>query len=362
MAENEKIVFDCVPTYLKGFHDDILASKMVYSKLGQTQLLVSRLGLGGAQLKDVLNTPKEQDGIDTVIKAVKSGINYFDTAPYYGQGKAETMLGKALKLIPRNTYYLATKVGRYGVNEETAERFDFSAMRTLQSVKESFARLGVNHIDLLQIHDVEFCPDVNIIINETLPALQSLKDAGKISYIGITGYPLSKLREIVEKSKVKIDTVLSYCRCTLLDNELRKYIPFFQERRLGIINAAVLGMGLLTNNSNLPEWHPAFPNIKQICKQAADYCKERDVNLARLAANYSFSQPDIHVHLIGMESEKLVQANLSSLYDPLTAHETEVLNHIIENFYRKIPVTNWENIEPQAYWQDLKTLDLQKLQ
>ncbi|CAL1275992.1 unnamed protein product [Larinioides sclopetarius] len=347
--------FKRLPTYQECFHNDLLCDSMPYAPFGKTGIDVSLLGLGGSELALVHGTPDEEDGIQTVIEGIKSGINYVDTAPFYGQGKAEIVLGKALKHIPRHTYYLATKVARYGATPQ--DMFDFSYSRTLKSVDESLERLGVDYIDILQVHDVEFAKDTDIIVNETLPALQKIKEMGKIKFIGITGYSLTRLKDVLEKSTIHIDVVLSYCRCTLFDNSLKEYISFFKEKNLAIVNAAALGMGLLTEGGP-PDWHPARSDMKEACKKAADYCKERNVNIAKLAACYSFSQPDINVHLIGMQSKKLLEANLRSLKEGLSSHENNVKEEILTKYF-KLPVSHWENIEVNRYWEDLKKLHQQ---
>jgi L-galactose dehydrogenase len=120
-----------------------------------------------------------------VVYAVKHGINLIDTAPWYGHGKAETVLGEALKGIPREAYILNTKVGRY--LPDPMDMFDFTAERVTKSVDESLARLGVDYIDIIQVHDPEFAPFVDIIVEETLPALVKLQEAGKVKMIGMTG-------------------------------------------------------------------------------------------------------------------------------------------------------------------------------
>ncbi|GFS44850.1 l-galactose dehydrogenase [Nephila pilipes] len=338
--------YNKLPTYQEGFHNESLCKSMVFSSFGKTGLEVSLLGLGTSELALVYNTPEEENGIQTVVNAIKSGINYIDTAPYYGQGKAEIVLGKALKHIPRNTYYLATKVARYGA--EPQNMCDFSGSLALKSFDESLQRLGVDYIDIIQVHDVEFAKDADIVANEILPALQKLKDMGKVKFIGITGYPLTRLKEVLEKSTVHVDIVLSYCRCTLFDNSLKEYIPFFKEKNLAIINAAVLGMGLLTHNGP-QDWHPVGPEIKEACKQAAQYCKEQNVNIAKLAACYSFSQPDIDVHLIGMQNEKLLEANLKSVNEGLSPHEEQVKQKIIEKYFKNLTKTHWENVELMSF-------------
>ncbi|KAL1466589.1 hypothetical protein MTO96_026568 [Rhipicephalus appendiculatus] len=122
------------------------------------------------------------------------------------------------------------------------------------------------------VHDVEFAPSIDVVISETLPALESLRQAGIIRYIGVTGYPLHTLKAVIERSAVRLDTVLSYCRGTLFDDSLADYMPFFQEMGLGVANAAPLGMGLLTS-SPPPVWHPAAEELKKACAEAAIFCQ-----------------------------------------------------------------------------------------
>src|SRR6185295_15632452 len=124
---------------------------MQYRQLGQTGLKVSILGYGASALGGVFGEIDEPESIKTVHIALDLGLNFIDVSPYYGLTRAETVLGKALKGIPRDRYYLATKVGRYGPAE-----FDFSAGRVIASVDESLTRLGVDYLDLIQCHDIEF--------------------------------------------------------------------------------------------------------------------------------------------------------------------------------------------------------------
>src|SRR4051812_27890784 len=126
---------------------------MQYRQLGQTDMQVSCLSYGASPLGSVFRSVNEDTGIRTVNTALDRGINFIDVSPYYGLTKAETVLGKALQGVPRERYFLATKVGRYG---STMQDFDFSAARVTRSVDESLARLSVGHVDIIQCHDIEF--------------------------------------------------------------------------------------------------------------------------------------------------------------------------------------------------------------
>lgn len=106
--------------------------------------------------------------------------------------------------------------------------FDFSAEKTRASIETSLKRLGVDYIDVIQVHDIEFAPSLDVVVDETLPVLEEAVRQGKARFIGVTGYPVATLKECMEKSKTKIDAVLSYARLTLFDGTLKEYLPFFQ--------------------------------------------------------------------------------------------------------------------------------------
>ncbi|XP_075538779.1 uncharacterized protein LOC142573131 isoform X1 [Dermacentor variabilis] len=206
-------------------------------QFGSTDIMVPELSFGASGLGLVKEgSSEEEEAVAAVRNALRCGVNYFDTAPWYGQGRSEEVLGKALEGLSRDAFYAATKVGRY---EPDCERmFDFSGSRTLESVRESLEKMKLTYFDVVQVHDVEFASSVDVIVNETLPALERLRCAGIIRYIGITGYPLHVLREVLQKSSVRVDTVLSYCRGTLFDDSLADYLPFFQETQSATRNAA----------------------------------------------------------------------------------------------------------------------------
>lgn len=132
-------------------------------------------------------------------------MNYIDTAPYYGQGRSEKIIGKALKGIPRKAYIIATKVGRYNMGRTIDEIFDFSAKKTKESIETSLGYLGLDSVDILQIHDIEFADSLDIVVNETLPVVEEAKKQGKTRFIGVTGYPLQPLKEIILKAPGRFD-------------------------------------------------------------------------------------------------------------------------------------------------------------
>ena len=115
---------------------------------------LSHLGFGASSLGSVFRPTNLNDSIKAVETAIEGGINFIDVSPYYGHYKAETVLGEALKNIPRDKYFLSTKVGRYG--KDGVNTWDYSAQRAKESVYESMDRLHIDHIDLINVHDIEF--------------------------------------------------------------------------------------------------------------------------------------------------------------------------------------------------------------
>lgn len=225
--------------------------------------------------------------------ALDKGINYIDTSPFYGEGRSETFLGRSLSDVPRDKFLIGTKVGRYVW--DIKKRFDFSSEKIVRGFEESLKRLQLEHVDLLQLHDIEFAPSIDMILNEALPAIQKLKERGLCRAIGITGYPIGPLKEIVTRSNVKIDSVLSYCRLTLNDNSLREHFDFFKGNKVALINASPVSLGLLTEQG-VQWWNPAHSEIKRVCREAVDYCRSQRVDITRLAINHSTGYNEVSLH------------------------------------------------------------------
>lgn len=277
--------------------------------LGNTGLTVSILGLGAASLGGVYGQVDESAAIATVHRAFELGVNVFDSSPYYANTRAEAVLGKALRGLPREQYVLCSKAGRYGQDE-----FDFSPTRLRQSLDETLQRLGTDHVDVLQLHDVEF-GDLDAILNESLPALQALKQTGKVRCVGMTGLPIAVFRRALAQG-APLDTVLSYCHATLFDTNLLTLMHTLQARGIGVINASPGAMGLLSRHGPR-DWHPAPQNIRDACARAEQVCRQNGVELFELAVQYSCRLPGIATTLCGTASPKEIEANIRAVERPL---------------------------------------------
>jgi len=284
---------------------------MHYRALGRTGLKVSVLSFGASPLGGVFRTIDEGEGERTVRTALDLGINFIDVSPFYGATRAETVLGRALRGVPRDRYILATKVGQYGDGQ-----FDFSARRVAQSLDESCARLGVDTIDLLHCHDIEFA-DLNQIVDETLPALVRLREAGRIGHIGITGLPLKIFAAVIDRVPAgTVEAILSFCHYELNDTSLDALLPYLTEHGVGVVNASPTGMGLLTHRPP-PSWHPAPPAILEGCRRAAEYCASRGVDIVKLAVQFAVGHPLISTTLIGTANPLNIRKNVEYAESPV---------------------------------------------
>ncbi len=281
---------------------------MEYRKLGKTGWNVSVIGYGAAPLGGVYGKIDEKQAIRSVHTAIDLGINFIDTAPYYGATLSETVLGKALKGIPRQKYYLATKVGRYGLSD-----FDFSAERVVRSVDESLQRLKVAHIDLIQCHDIEFVP-IDQVVEETIPALQKLQRHGKVRKIGINGLPLKIYSKVLDR--ISVDTILSYCHYCLNDITLVRLFPYLKSKGVGIINAAPLAMGLLSERGP-QKWHLASPEIRAACARAVAHCSAKKASISKLALQFAIGHRDIATTLVGSPTPAEVKQNVKCIEQPI---------------------------------------------
>src|SRR5262249_3298019 len=244
----------------------------------------------------------EAAAITTVRRAFELGINVFDASPFYGLTRGETMLGLGLRGLPRDRYVLLTKCGRYD-----ADHFDFSPARIRASVTESLRRLRTDHVDVFQLHDVEF-GDLDRILHESLPVLHELRATGKVRFVGITGLPLRIFRRALELG-VRLDTVLSYCHATLFDNTLVDLLPALAGRGRGVINASPAAMGLLSKHGPR-DWHPAPPEVREACAKAQAHCARRGADLAELAVQFACSIPGIATTLCGTAVPDEIAANV----------------------------------------------------
>jgi aryl-alcohol dehydrogenase-like predicted oxidoreductase len=302
--------------------------------LGRTGLDVPILSFGASSLGQEFRQVTVDEALASVRAALDCGMNLVDTSPFYGRGMSEVLLGVALRGVPRDSYLLCTKLGRYDL-----AHFDFSARRVAESVDVSLHRLGTDHLDIVLCHDVEFVPLVQIV-EETLPALRRIQAAGKVRFVGFSGYPQKIFRWICERTDV--DCVLSYNQYTLQNTRLAdETIPFLRERGIGVMNAGPFSARLLTD-APLPAWLKEPEPVKAAARRAAELCRSRGSSIAKLALQFSLADDRIATTVAGSANPANVRAWAAWAAEPL---DTDLVRDVQAIF---APVRNVGHVEGLA--------------
>ena len=303
---------------------------MHHRPLGNTGLSLPVLSFGASSLGQEFRPVDLNEALRSVHVALDCGMTFIDTSPYYGRGMSEVLLGLALRGVPRDRYLIGTKLGRYD-----SAHFDFSARRVVESVDVSLHRLGVEYLDICLCHDIEFV-DMRQIIQETLPALCQVQQQGKVRFVGVSGYPMKIFRYVLDRAP--LDVVLSYNHYTLQNTMLADLLPYLEEKGVGIMNAAPFAARLLTN-ADLPAWHKATPEVRHACRKAAELCRQRGVDIAQLALQFSIANPRITTCIAGSADPRRIQEWAEWIEEPL---DNQLLAEVLEILK---PVHNWHHIE-----------------
>jgi aryl-alcohol dehydrogenase-like predicted oxidoreductase len=298
--------------------------------LGRTGLDLPWLSFGASSLGQEFRPVDVGEALRSVRVALDLGMNFIDTSPFYGRGMSECLLGVALRGVPRDSYILGTKLGRYD-----RAHFDFSARRVVESVDVSLHRMGVDHLDIMLCHDIEFV-DMNQVVFETIPALRKIQEEGKVRYIGISGYPMKMFRYVLDFTD--LDVILSYNHYTLQNTMLADLVPYLKGKGVGIMNAAPFSARLLTN-APLPSWHKATPFVRETAKQASDHCASKGVDIAQLALQYSLANEDMSTCVVGSANPENVRKWAEWAELPI---DQELLAEVLEILK---PIHDWHYTE-----------------
>jgi L-galactose dehydrogenase len=259
--------------------------------LGKTGLQLPILSFGASSLGQEFRNVSMDEALKSVRVALDCGLNFIDTSPFYGRGMSEVLLGVALRDLPRDSYTLCTKLGRYDL-----QHFDFSAKRVAESVDVSLHRLGTDHLDIVLCHDIEFV-EMQQIVDETIPALRKIQKQGKVRFIGFSGYPQKIFRFICDQTDV--DCALSYNQYTLQNTRFAdESVPYLKSKGVGIMNAGPFSARLLTN-APLPAWLKEPESVKAAARKAAEVCARKGSDIAKLALQFSLANPDITTTVAG---------------------------------------------------------------
>ena len=319
---------------------------MQYKTLGDTGLLVSTICFGtmtfsgGTGMFQKIGQV-DQTGADKLVKGcIDAGVNFFDTADVYSEGESEKMLGQSLKNlnIARKDVVIATKVfGRVGPG-----RNDVGASRghIMDAVEASLKRLGTDHIDLYQIHG----NDSITPIEETLRALDTLVQQGKVRYIGCSNWEAWKLSRAITMSELKglakFDTLQAYY--SIAGRELeREFVPMFKHTKTGLLVWSPLAGGLLSGKFTRENQKPEdsrrtefdFPYVdKERAWQIVDVMKPiaeaHGCSVARVALAWVLQQAFVTSVIIGAKRMDQLTDNLAAVDVTFTEDELKKLSDV----------------------------------
>jgi aryl-alcohol dehydrogenase-like predicted oxidoreductase len=293
---------------------------MEYRKLGELVVSVIGYGAWGIGGAPFWRTEGDRKSIDSIKKSFDLGINFFDTAPVYGFGHSEELIGKALKSV-RDKVVLATKCGlRWDKESLSSLRKDASRKSILEEVDLSLKRLDVDQIDLYQVH----WPDVETTQQETMETLIEIQEQGKIRCIGVSNYSVAQIKECLKYGKI----VSLQPEYSLLAREIEKEtISLCIENGIGIIAYSPLSSGVLTGkydkNTKFRDWRSKgiigtftgegfVENISKV-DQLKGIAEKEGKTCGQTAINWVLRQPGIATALVGVKNSAHVEENLKAV-------------------------------------------------
>jgi D-threo-aldose 1-dehydrogenase len=294
--------------------------------LGRTALPVTRMGFGSVFI-GMANVSGEQ-ATATVRHALDRGITIFDTAPQYGNGLSERRFGAALAGVDRNSYVLATKVGKL-IKPDGTLSFDYSRDGALRSIEESLKRLQTDRIDIVHIHD----PDDHEreAMDEIFPALAELRAQGVIRAIGAGMNQWEMLARFARQAD--FDCFLLAGRYTLLEQKaLDEFLPLCLERNIGVFLGGVFNSGILATGARPGasyQYQAASPEILERVGRIEAICEQHGVPLQTAALQFPLAHQAVTSLVIGAKSPEEIDANLAA-------------------FDRAIPAALWEELRSEG--------------
>jgi aryl-alcohol dehydrogenase-like predicted oxidoreductase len=308
---------------------------MIYRTLGKSDLRVSAVGLGTwAMGNDFWGHVEDRDAIATIQAAVERGITLIDTAPAYGNGHAERLIGKAVKGRRREGVVVATKVGV----QRTAEGYevDLRPEEIRRQAEESLVNLGTDTIDLYQIH----WPDPKIHLAHSLEALIRLREEGKIRYPGVCNFPVA----LLDQARAAADVVSSQPHYSLLEREIEaEQVRYCLDHGIGLIPYGTLGGGVLTGKyGRIPRFaegdrraefydyfhEPLWSRIQGMLERLRLIAQHYGKPLSQLVINWTLWQPGITSVLVGAKSTEQAVSNAEAAEWELSNDELETIDEL----------------------------------
>jgi aryl-alcohol dehydrogenase-like predicted oxidoreductase len=306
--------------------------------LGMTDLSVSPIALGTWELGGEWGSFSERNAITAIRDARELGVNLFDTAQGYGFGASERLLAQALRAeldTQRETIVIATKGGLRMTADGLVR--DSSRGWLRQGVDDSLQALGVDYIDLYQVH----WPDPNVSFAETAEALDELVENGKIRHVGVSNYHATDMAEFARTRPVETNQV----PYSLLRRDIEAdVLPYAREHEVGILAYGPLAHGLLTGALNEhtafqpDDWRNTNPSFRgetfrrnlEIVADLQRFAREHlGSSVAQLAVAWTLANPAVHVAIVGAQRTKHIEEAVAATEVTLGQHELERIDQIL---------------------------------
>jgi len=297
------------------------------SQIGRTSLQVTRLGLGGVFLA-VDAGPEEAEAL--IDRAATLGVRYFDTAPMYGNGESERRYHEPLARLNRSDFVLSTKVGRrlrQDAGGSEPWHFDFSRDGVLRSFESSLERLGVDHIDILLVHDPDDHEDR--AVREAFPALIELREQGLVGAIG-AGMNQWEM-ELRFARELPLDCFLLAGRYTLLEQgALAEFLPYCEANGISVVAGGPYNSGILASDlDDAASYNYRAAPIEMLDRARAikAVCDRHDVPMKAAALQFILAHPAVAAVIPGAASVAEVEENARMVETPIPVALWDELRH-----------------------------------
>ncbi len=309
--------------------------------LGQSELRITPVGVGTAPIGSTPNwriywgPQDEQQAIRAIEAAVDLGVNWIDTAPFYGWGRAEELVGKALR-GKRTSVYLFTKCGT--VRDERGEYENLTPQSIRREVEASLRRLQTDYLDLYQFHD----PDPLTPMSTSWEAMQQLIREGKVRYAGLSNHSIDLMQQAMAIAPI----TSNQHQYSLLHRSIEQEIlPFSKLHHIGVLAWSPLASGFLTDDFTLEKLdpqdfrqrhpyaqEPAWSRLRAIRTSLQAFAQDHHQTLVNLAIAWVLTNPSITGAIIGIRNEQEARTMMSGADWKLTAQEVQTIEHLVADW------------------------------
>ena len=306
--------------------------------LGRTGLEVTRICFGTWQFGGDWGSLDERDNVAAMQRALELGINFFDTAQAYGFGASEQLVSKALggELRSRRDEIVIATKGGLRVEGDGLVR-DSSPQWLRRGVDESLGHLGIDHIDLYQVH----WPDPDTPLEETAGALGELVDEGKIRHVGVSNFDVEEMRGFERGRRVESLQPPYHLFRRDIDDDV---LPYCREHDIGVLVYGPLAHGLLSGKFDRDtelsqdDWRSSselfqgenFERNLDVVEELGRFAEERGHTVAQLAVAWTLARPGVHVAIVGARRPDHIEGTAPAADIELSSDDLERIESIME--------------------------------